>query len=165
MAADSIYAVGNAGNTSKYKPTESKYNDSWIEFWTYQVGLKKPQNCCALDCTHDKPVSADDIVGGHVYVSSELSKAIESDLNTFCNYPLRRAFNSFLCNNGYWYKVYGSLIVMMRCGDELVKTQAGNVVCIVPICNSCNQRTDKFMLNNNTVLVPLYWSDQKEVKE
>lgn len=165
MAADSIYAVGNAGNTSKYKPKEAEYDDSWIEFWKDQVGMRKPQICCVVDCTHETPVTADDIVGGHVYLSSELSKAIEADLGSFCNYPLRRAFNGFLCNNGYWYKVYGTLIVMMRCGDRLVKTQGENVVCIAPICNSCNQRTDNFMLNNNSVLVPLYWSDQKEVEE
>ena len=164
MATNSIYEVGNVTDTSKFKPQETKYNDSWIEFWINQVGMKKPQNCCVVDCTHEKPVTADDIVGGHVYVSSELSITIEADLNTFCNYPLRRAFNGFLCNNGFWYKVYGSLVVIMRCGDELVKTQAGNVVCIAPICNSCNQRTDKFMLNN-TALVPLYWNDQKEVAE
>lgn len=165
MAAGSIYEVGNAANTSKYKPKEDKYNNSWIEFWTSEVGTFRPESCCVVDCTHEKPVTSDDIVGGHVYVSSELSKAIEVDLNIFCNYPLRRAFNGFLCKNGYWYKVYGTLIVMMRCGDKLVKTKRGNVVCIAPICNSCNQRTDKFMLNKNTVLVLLYWSDQKEVEE
>ena len=165
MASNSIYEIGNVSDTSKFKPQDAKYNNSWIEFWTSQVGMNKPQYCCVVDCQHDKPVKSDDIVGGHVYLSSELSKVVEADLESFCTYPSRRAFNGFSYKNGYWFKLYGNLFIMMRCGDKLVKTKGGNLVCIAPICNSCNQRDDKFLLNNGTVLVPLYWSDQKEIEQ
>lgn len=164
MAENSIYEVGNVSDTSKFKPSNTRYNDSWIEFWMSEVGTNKPQNCCVMDCTHEKPVTSDDIVGGHVYMSIELTKTVEADLNSFCTYPSRRSFNGFSVKNGYWFKSYGNLLVMMRCGDELIKTTGGNLICIAPICNSCNQRGDKFLLKNNTVLVPLYWSDQKEVE-
>lgn len=164
MAVDSICEVGNVNDTAKFKPQSSIYNDSWIEFWKNEVGAIKPQSCCVVDCKHENPVTGDDIVGGHVYLSAELSKTVEADLEAFCTYPSRRVFGGFSLNNGYWYKIYGPMIVMMRCGDELVKTQGGNLVCIAPICNACNQRDDKFLLKANTVLVPLYWNDQKEVK-
>ena len=163
MAENSINVVGNVTGTSKYKPQDAKYNDSWIEFWKSVVGANNPQNCCVVDCRHEKPIKVDDIVGGHVYLTDALSKAIETDLEAFCTYPSRRPFSGFSCKNEYWYKVYGNLFVMMRCGDELVKTEGGNLVCNAPICNSCNQRDYRFSLQNNTVLVPLYWSDQKEV--
>lgn len=165
MAINNLYEIGNVTDTSKYKPQEAKYNDSWIEFWKSEAGRNKPKSCCVENCTHEKPVSEDDIVGGHVFVTTDLSKIIEADLNSFCTYPLRRNLNGFLCNNGYWYKCYGNLFVIMRCGDELVKTKGDNLVFIAPICNSCNQRTDKFIMKNNTILVPLYWSDQKEVEQ
>lgn len=165
MAANNTFEIGNVTNTSKYKPKESMYNDSWIEFWRIEVGAYKPKNCCVVDCQHEKPISEDTIVGGHVYVSAELSKVIDDDLELFCTYPSRRVANGFLCNNGYWYKPYGNLIVMMRCGDKLVKTKGGKVICIAPICNSCNKRTDSFFLKDKTVLVPLFWNDQKEVEE
>lgn len=164
MAAMSIFEIGNVTDTSKYKPADANYNNSWIEFWKSEVGTNKPQNCCVVDCKHEKPITADDIVGGHVYVPVELSKEIATDLDNFISDPSKRKFNGFLFNNGFWFKPYGNLLVIMRCGDKLVKTKGGNLVCIAPICNSCNQRVDKYILQARTVLVPLYWSDQKEVE-
>ena len=150
MTSKNILEIGNVTQTTKYKPQDEKYHDSWIEFWKTETGMSRPQACCVMDCKHDEPVTSEDIVGGHVYVSAELSKAIENDLESFCKDHSRRAFNGFSLNNGYWYKIYGTLIVMMRCGNELVKTKGGNLVCIAPICNSCNQREDKYLLHNNT---------------
>ncbi len=164
MVENSNYEVGNVAETSKYKPSNIRFNGSWIDFWMSEVGTFKPQVCCVNDCKHNWSITADDIVGGHVYMSIELTKTVEADLNFFCTYPSRRSFNGFSVKNGYWYKSYGHLFVIMRCGDELVKTQGGNLVCIAPICNSCNQRDKKFLLRSNTVLVPLYWSDQIEVE-
>lgn len=165
MAINNIFEIGNVINTSKYKPKEECYNDSWIEFWKTIVGTNKPKNCCVVECQHEKPVTEDDIVGGHVYLSLELSKKIEIDLESFSSFPSLRTTNGFLCNNGYWYKSYGNLFVMMRSGENLVKTKGGNIIVIAPVCNSCNQRTDKFILKDKTVLVPLYWNDQKEVAQ
>lgn len=165
MGTDDKFTIGNVKDSSKYKPQDIRYNNSWIEFWQSKVGVKRPQNCCVVDCKHGKPISQDDIVGGHVYVSTELSSEIEADLKQFCNYPSLRELNGFHNNNGYWYKSYGGLYVIMRCGNELVKTTSDCIVLIAPICNSCNQMTGEFTLKNNTILVPLFWSDQKEVKD
>lgn len=65
-------------------------------------------------------------------------------------------------NNGYWYKNYNDITVIMRCGDDLVKTESGSIVFIAPICDSCNKRTDTFHFFDGTVIVPLYWNDQKK---
>lgn len=164
MSLSETFIIGNVTDTSKYKPKDARYNESWIEFWQAEVGAYKPQNCCVSDCQHKKPITGDDIVGGHIYVSTELSKAIGDDLETFCTYPSRRKLNGFLFTKGIWYKPYGNLLVIMRCGDELVRTKGDNLILIAPICNSCNQRSETFFMKDNTVLVPLYWSDQKEIE-
>lgn len=158
MSSNNIYEIGNVEGSSKYKPQNARYNDSWIEFWQDKASTNKPQFCCVVDCKHN-----DEIVGGHIYVSLELSKTIEADLNSFCTRTLMRAQNGLLNDNGVCYKAYGNLFVIMRCGENLVKTETGNLVFIAPICNSCNQRNGKFFLRAGTVLVPLYWSDQKEI--
>ena len=93
MAAYYTFEIGNVTNTSKFKPKESMYNDSWIEFWRIEVGTYKPNNSCVVDCQHEKPVSEDTIVGGHVYVSAELSRVIDDDLELFCTYPSNNSFN------------------------------------------------------------------------
>ena len=76
---------GNIDDIGKYKPADSAYDNIWINFWCSMSGAYKPNACCVTDCSLKFPDAQDDIVGGHVcMMSTELSKAIESDLNNFC---------------------------------------------------------------------------------
>ena len=144
----------NAINTSDLKPADIKYNDSWISFWIDVTLSPKPNSCCIHGCNQN------DIIGGHVYIDTDLAEEVESKIQA--EISKQKSLANKENQEEITFIDYRNIHIMVRnieanraCDDQ------GHPLFIAPICNSCNQKNDDFQFKAGTIIVPLYESDQK----